>query len=94
MNDELFRERLRELRKTLGLKQSVLGELLGVNRSMISKYENGDRKPTIDAIVRLSRIFKVDVTYLMGLTDQILINVRDYVTYEKIMNLLKDDDLL
>lgn len=94
MNDELFRERLKELRKSLGMKQSVLGELLGVNRSMISKYENGDRKPTIDAIIKLSRIFKVDVTYLMGLTDQIVVSVHDYVTYEKIMNLLKDDHIL
>jgi hypothetical protein len=34
------------------------------------------------------------ITQALGLTDQIVVSVHDYVTYEKIMNLLKDDHIL
>ncbi len=91
MNDELFRKRLKELRESRGMSQKLLCELSGIDRSSISKYENGMRRPSVDAIVILARIFKVDVNYMMGLADKIVIQVDDYITYEKIMKILNDE---
>ena len=39
-------ERIKKLRKEKGLTQQQLGEMLGVQKSAIAKYENGHTFPT------------------------------------------------
>lgn len=65
----IFAKRFRELREAAGLKQSEMGEKLGVSRGSISFYENCDRNPDIEFIANAAQYFKVSSDYLLGLTD-------------------------
>lgn len=52
---------VRELREQAGLTQDLLARLSGVHRSMISKYETGDRSPRLDTLQRLARAVELEV---------------------------------
>lgn len=45
-----MKERIKELRKSLGLNQTDFGEKIGVKQTTIAGYENGSRQP-IDAVI-------------------------------------------
>lgn len=59
-------DRLRVLRKKMGLTQTQLGDLIGVKKSVICLYERELRNPTIESIVELAEIFGVDTDYIIG----------------------------
>ena len=59
-------DRLRSLRINKGLNQQSLADIIGVSKSLISCYENGKRKPTIENILALMEIFGVSSDYLLG----------------------------
>ena len=50
----------------MGYSQGKLADYLGVTQQAISKYENGDREPDIDTIIKLSQLFDVSSDYLLG----------------------------
>jgi DNA-binding transcriptional regulator YiaG len=56
MDIERTLDEMRELRVSLNLSQDNLADLLGVDRSMISRWENGQTRPDYDNLVRLYRI--------------------------------------
>lgn len=60
---------LRELRKKRGLSQRALAKLLHVSQSAYSRYERGQRSPTIETVYTLAQLFHVSVDYLAGITD-------------------------
>ncbi len=62
-----FGKRLRALRKEKKLTQKQLGNLIGVQDSVISFYELGDRMPSPEIIARLATVLHVSADYLMGL---------------------------
>ena len=62
-----FGKRLRELRKEKKLTQKQLGKMIGVQDSVISFYELGDRMPSPEIIVKLAKALHVSADYLMGL---------------------------
>ncbi len=53
-------EEIRTFRKMKGLTQEQLAESVGVKRSVISKYENGDISPSIDMIRRIADALGVE----------------------------------
>lgn len=63
-------ERIKKLRKEKGMTQQQLGEMLGVQKSAIAKYENG-RVPNLkkETISRLAEIFNVTPNYLLGIDE-------------------------
>ena len=63
-------ERIKKLRKEKGLTQQQLGEMLGVQKSAIAKYENG-RVPNLkkETLSRLAEIFNVTPNYLLGIDE-------------------------
>ena len=61
-----FGEKLRKLRKEQHLTQQQLAQRLGVVKSLVSYYENGDRFPSYDVLTRISRTFHVTTDYLLG----------------------------
>ena len=62
----LFGARLRDLRLTNNMTQSVLGKLINVTKVSICCYEKGTRLPSLETLVDLSEVFKVSVDYLLG----------------------------
>lgn len=57
--------RVRELRKSRGLSQQQLAELLGVSDPMISNLENGKKSIKIINLYTLSEVFDVTIDYLL-----------------------------
>lgn len=60
----MFGDRLKELREDFHLTQDQLGEIIDINRSTISGYENNLINPTLDVLVKLADTFNVSMDYL------------------------------
>lgn len=57
-------EKIRALRIAKGLTQHQVADRIGVSKAMISAYETSSKAPSIDVLIRLSRLFGVSVDYL------------------------------
>lgn len=62
-----FGNRLRRLRKERKLTQKELAGRIGVKNSVISFYEVGDRTPSLEVLVKLSKALHVSTDVLLGL---------------------------
>ena len=65
----VFAERLKKLRESKGYSQKELGTISGVDASLISRYEQGERTPTVDNLTSLAKALETTTDYLLGLTD-------------------------
>ncbi|MBQ7227635.1 MAG: helix-turn-helix transcriptional regulator [Clostridia bacterium] len=63
---EKFIERIKELRIDRGLSQAELAKETGLSQSAIAYWETGQRIPNAQAIIILSRYFKVTTDYILG----------------------------
>ncbi len=59
-----FGSRLRQKRKEMGLKQSELGELLGVTGSAIGNYESDFSSPKAEILFKVFEVLHCDANYL------------------------------
>lgn len=60
-------ERIKHLRKSVNMTQSELGDLLGVQKSSIQKYENGSVvNLKTDTVEAMAKIFNVTPGYILG----------------------------
>ncbi|ARN92156.1 transcriptional regulator [Levilactobacillus brevis] len=66
MADKKLAQRIIDLRESADMKQAELGRRLGLDRSAMSKIENGTRKVSSDELAKLSEIFSVTTDYLLG----------------------------
>lgn len=57
-----------ELRMSFGWTQVQLAQKLGITKQTVSNWENDNIQPSIDMLVKLSKIFNVSTDYLLGLT--------------------------
>ena len=61
--------RIRELRKALGLSQDALAKRCGVSRQTINAIENNKYDPTLGLAMRLARLLKTPVEDIFHLPD-------------------------
>ena len=61
-----FPERLRALREHRRMNRKALGELCGLSKNMIGKYERGEREPSIAALIEIADFFEVPIDFLLG----------------------------
>lgn len=66
----LFSERLRGLRKSLKINQTVLANAVGLNIKQIQRYEAGTNEPTLSVLISLADFFDVSLDYLCGRSDR------------------------
>ena len=59
-----MQDRIKELRKSLGLTQKDFGERLGVQANTITSYESGVRTPNNSMILAICREYGVSETWL------------------------------
>ena len=59
-------ERIKKERKRKGLSQQQLGDLLGISKVSICRYEKGTRTPTMETFLDLIRILDVTPDYILG----------------------------
>lgn len=66
MQEINFKDTIKNLRNSKNLTQTDLAKLLGLTKSAISAYENGERQPSHDAIVKMADYFNVTIDYMYG----------------------------
>jgi transcriptional regulator with XRE-family HTH domain len=62
----LIGERLKKLRKKMGLNQKQLGELIKVTKVSICCYEKGKREPGLSILASLADVLNTSTDYLLG----------------------------
>lgn len=58
-------QRIAASRRHMGLSQRQLAALVNLRPNTISMYENDDRKPSVDTIIKLSKTLHVSTDYLL-----------------------------
>lgn len=65
-----FSERLKDLRKQVGLTQVDVAEKLGISQPAYASWERGVKKPTQENLVKIAQVLNVSVDYLVGNSDE------------------------
>jgi transcriptional regulator with XRE-family HTH domain len=60
-----FKDKLPILRRERGLSQEALGEIIGISRQAVTKWELGQGYPDIDNLIKLSNTFKTSIDRLV-----------------------------
>lgn len=77
---------LKELREKKHLSQNQLANRLHISRSVIAKYETGEREPSFNILIILSKFFKIPITDLIPIYEQ---NIKSNNTKDVLNYLLK-----
>jgi transcriptional regulator with XRE-family HTH domain len=67
-------QRLRQLRKAKGYTQIRVQMETGIEQALLSKYENGERIPPTETLLKLADFYHVSLDYLLCRTDNPQIN--------------------
>ncbi|QAT50338.1 XRE family transcriptional regulator [Caproiciproducens sp. NJN-50] len=62
-------QRLRDLREDADLNQIQLARLLEMSQTGYSKYETGENDIPTQVLIKLARLYKTSVDYILGLTN-------------------------
>lgn len=57
---------LKKIRLEKGLTQRQVADYIGCAPSVYSRYETGDREPSIDILIQLSHYFSVTIDCIVG----------------------------
>lgn len=71
---ENMENNLRKLRKEHKLTQVALQMQTGIEQSLLSKFENGERIPPTESLIILADFYNVSIDYLLCRTDNPHIN--------------------
>jgi len=66
---EILGEMIKSVRKERHLTQEQLGELIGVQKSQISKLERNTRNVTIETILKVFRALKANVKFSVEINE-------------------------
>ena len=61
---------LKRIRNAQGKTQLQVQIALKIDQTALSKYETGDRVPSVDHLLKLARYYGTSVDYLLDLTDE------------------------
>ena len=66
--------KLRQLRKERKLTQVELQMRTGIEQSLLSKFENGERVPPTETLIALADFYRVSIDYILCRTENPQIN--------------------
>ena len=66
--DDDFPSNLRKCMEEHGVTQAQLASILGVSRSAVGFYTQGNTKPKLEAAITIARYFNVSLDWLLGLS--------------------------
>ena len=69
-----MKNRLKQLRTSRGYTQISLQMQTGIEQALLSKFENGERIPPTETLVRLAEFYNVSIDYILCRTDKPEIN--------------------
>ena len=65
--ENVFGQRLKELRQEFSVGQVALAKSIGVSKGIISLWENGLREPSMSNLIALAKYLNVSVDYFVGM---------------------------
>ena len=65
----LYIQRIRELREDKDYNQTYVAQLIHVDQTTYSNYELGKVRMPIECIVKLARVYNVNLDYIIGVSD-------------------------
>lgn len=75
LNYKKIGERLRKLRKYIGLSQEQVAEILNVGRDAILRIEKGERKIDLQELINFSKLYNITIDELT--MDEQTINAKE-----------------
>lgn len=69
-----MKNNLKQLRTAKGITQIALQMATGIEQSLLSKFENGERTPPTETLMILADFYQVSMDYIMCRTDKPEIN--------------------
>ena len=66
----MFKDRLREARKSARFSQEELSKRLNISQSTVGNWESGIRQPDFDTVSNLALILDVSSDYLLGISSK------------------------
>ena len=66
MGNELFAQRISELRKLKQLTLEELGAKVGLGKTTVLNWEKNGAVPNQEVLIKLSNIFETSIDYLLG----------------------------
>lgn len=84
---------LQQARKKKGLRSRELAHLLGVDQSLISKFENGKRLPSVYQIYALADLLDLSSDYLLKeyFKQRIITDLADFPFAGEVLNMVQDE---
>ena len=71
---DVMQNNLKILRKNSGYTQIAVQMKTGIEQALLSKYENGERIPPTETLLKLAEFYDVSIDYIMCRTDNPEVN--------------------
>ena len=65
---------LKKLRKEKGYTQIALQMKTGIEQALLSKFENGERVPPTETLIKLAEFYDVSIDYILCRTEKREVN--------------------
>ena len=69
-----MKNNLKALRKARGLTQIALQMKTGIEQALLSKFENEERVPPTETLIKLADFYNVSIDYILCRTDEPSVN--------------------
>ena len=66
---DVMKNNLKLLRKNRGYTQIALQMKTGIEQALLSKFENGERVPPTETLIKLAAFYNVSIDYILCRTD-------------------------
>ena len=76
----MLSKRIYKLRMAFGWTQVQLAQKLNITKQTVSNWENDNIQPSIEMLIKLSKLFNTSTDYLLGLTPKNTIAVDELPT--------------
>lgn len=82
----MFGDMIQLLRNSRNLSQVQLAKKLGISKQTVSNWENNNILPSIDMLLKISRLFSVSCDYLLEQQERTFLEISD-LTVEQISHI-------
>lgn len=69
-----MKNNLKQLRKSRGYTQIAVQMKTGIEQALLSKFENGERVPPTETLMRLAEFYDVSIDYILCRTENPNVN--------------------
>ena len=87
----LIGKNMKEIRNAKGLSQQQVAEKLNMERSVYTKFETGQNKPSIEQVKKFAEIFKIDIKILERNVSVVIPDTSALLKNRRLLSILLED---